>query len=270
MLVMKKFLFIVCSSFSFMAGAQMKEGRIVYERTLQMPTRIFNADPNIASQIPKSRTDQFELLFGKNQSLWQFLPTASNEDPGTFSGNGIVMRFGGSNDISYYNFEQGTRCDQREIMERSFVVTDSIRKGEWKLTDETKAVLNYTVRKAVSQRIGTRPQVTMENGEMKRQMITDTVVVVAWFTTDIPVPVGPEMQGQLPGAILEMEINKGQTIYKALEVSPKVNLAKIKEPKEGKKLTAAEFTKEREKLMEEMRRNMPGGGDGNRIRIVGN
>jgi GLPGLI family protein len=251
-----------------MAQAQMKEGRIIYERTLQLPTRIVNANPDIASQIPKSRTDQFELLFGNNQSLWQFLPTANNEDPGSFSGNGVVMRFGGTNDIAYYNFDKGTRVDQREIMDRSFVVTDTIAKGQWKLTDETKTILNYTVRKAVGQRIGSRSQMTMENGEMKRTIIPDTAAVIAWFTTDIPVPVGPEMQGQLPGAILELEINKGQTVYKAVEVSPKINLNKIKEPKDGKKVTAAEFTKEREKLMEEMRKNMPNRGNGNTIRIM--
>jgi GLPGLI family protein len=265
---MKKILVAASLVLSVMAQAQMKEGRIIYERTILLPTRMITANPDIASQIPKSRTDQFELLFGNNQSLWQFLPSANNEEPGTFSGNGVVMRFGGTNDIAYYNFDKGTRVDQREIMDRSFVVTDTIAKGQWKLTDETKTILNYTTRKAVGQRIGSRTQMTMENGEMKRTVIPDTAAVIAWFTTDIPVPVGPEMQGQLPGAILELEINKGQTVYKAVEVSPKINLNKIKEPKDGKKVTAAEFTKEREKLMEEMRKNMPNRGNGNTIRIM--
>jgi len=67
---MKKILLSAFLAISVLAQAQMKEGRIIYERTLQMPTRMFNADPAIAAQIPKSRTDQFELLFGNNQSLW--------------------------------------------------------------------------------------------------------------------------------------------------------------------------------------------------------
>jgi GLPGLI family protein len=83
---------------------------------------------------------------------------------------------------------------------------------------------------------------------------------VAWFSTDIPVPVGPEYQGQLPGAVLELDIANGQTVYQAIEVSPKVTASKIKAPKDGKKVTAAEFTQERDKLFEEMRKNMPGGG----------
>jgi hypothetical protein len=56
-----------------------------------------------------------------------------------------------------------------------------------------------------------------------------------------------------------LSINNGRTIYKAVEVSPKVNIASIKEPKGGKKITAEEYNKERDKLMEEMRRNNPGG-----------
>ena len=148
---------------------------------------------------------------------------------------------------------------RRSNLERSYVVSDSIRKLEWKLSDETKTILTYTCRKATSTRISSRQQMSMENGEMKRTTIPDTAVVVAWFTTDIPVAVGPEYQGQLPGAILELDIANGQTIYKALEVLTKVSANKIKAPKEGKKMTAAEFAKEREKLMEEMRKNMPNG-----------
>jgi len=266
---MKRILLSAGLVVSVMAQAQMKEGRIIYERTIQMPVRMFNADPNIASQLPKSRTDQFELLFGNNQSLWQYLPSANNEDPGTISGGGVVLRFAsGTNDVTYCNFDKGTKTDQREIMERNYVVLDSIQKGNWKLTDETKTILTYTARKAVGKRISSRTQMTMENGEMKRQVVTDTSTVIAWFSTDIPLSVGPaDMQGQLPGAILEVDVNNGQTVYKALEVSSKVNVGKIKEPKDGKKITAAEFTKEREKLMEEMRKNMPGGGERRVIRM---
>ena len=239
----------------------MKEGRVLYERVMQTPMRAFNLDPAIAAQIPKSRTDQYELLFSSNQSLWQFLPSAANDgDANTFASGGVVLRLAGaSNDITYLNFEKGIRIDQREVLEKAFVVTDSIRKLEWKLSDETKTVLNYTVHKATAKRISTRIQMTMENGEMKRTPYQDTATVVAWFTTEVPVPAGPEYGGQLPGLILELDIANGQTVYKAIEVSPKVNTAKIREPKEGKKVTAAEFTKERDKLMEEMRKNAPSG-----------
>lgn len=252
--------FVLGTTLSLAANGQMKEGRIVYERIIQMPVRMFSEHVEMATQLPRTRTDQYELLFNNKITLWQYLPNANNEEPGSFSGGGVVIRLaGGANDVSYQDLEKNIRVDQREIAERNFVVADTIQKLNWQLSDETKTILNFTTHKATARRIGTRPQVTMENGEMKRQMIADTATIVAWYTTEIASSIGPDFQGQLPGAILELDVNKGQSVYKALEVSPKVNVAKIKEPKDGRKLTAAEFGIERDKLMEEMRKNMPRG-----------
>jgi GLPGLI family protein len=251
--------FIACSLYG---SSQLKEGRVIYERTFQLPQRIFANNPDLAARLPRSRTDQYELLFGNNQSLWQFLPDANSEGDGnTFGGGGMVFRFaGGSNDISYCNLEKGTRVDQREIADKNYVVADSVRKLDWKLTGESKTILNYKAFKATAQRIGTRMQMSMENGEMKRQQVADTSSIIAWFTSDIPISAGPGIyQGQLPGLILEVEENSGQTVFKAVEISPKVSVSKIKEPKDGKKMTAAEFDKERDRVMEEMRKNMPNG-----------
>jgi GLPGLI family protein len=104
---------------------------------------------------------------------------------------------------------------------------------------------------------------TMENGSMSSKDVPDTSRITVWFTPAIPVPAGPDFQGQLPGLILQIDINDSPA-YKAIEVSPKVDVASIKEPKRGKKITAEDFEKEREKTMQEMMRN--GGG---RIRIGG-
>jgi GLPGLI family protein len=259
---MKKIFLFLAVSCSLAGYSQMKEGRVIYERTFQLPQRIFANNPDLAARLPRSRTDQYELLFGNNQSLWQFLPDANSEGDGnTFGGGGMVFRFaGGSNDISYCNLEKGTRVDQREIADKNYVVADSVRKLDWKLTGESKTILNYKAFKATAQRIGTRMQMSMENGEMKRQQVADTSSIIAWFTSDIPISAGPGIyQGQLPGLILEVEENNGQTVFKAVEISPKVSVSKIKEPKDGKKMTAAEFDKERDRVMEEMRKNMPNG-----------
>lgn len=261
---MKKLLVVFALICSFCGFAQMKEGHIIYERTFQLPTDILRGNPELAAQLPKARTDQYELLFGNNQSLWQYLPDANSQgDPNTFTANGgvaVIRLAGGSNDITYCNLDKGTRVEQREIADKNYVVIDSIRKFDWKLSGESKTILNYKAFKATAQRISSRMQMTMENGEMKREQVPDTVSIVAWFTADVPVAVGPATyQGQLPGLILELYENNGRTEFKAVEISPKVSVSKIKEPKDGKKITAAEFDKEREKVMEEMRRNMPNG-----------
>ena len=136
----------------------------------------------------------------------------------------------------------------------------------WKLGDETKIVLGYPVRKATAQTVNPVTRMSMENGEMKRKEIMDTSNIVAWFATDIPVPAGPaSYQGGLPGLVLEVDINNGRSSIKAIEISPKVSVASIKEPKGGKKITSAEYAKEQEKMAEEMRQRMS--ANGGQIRI---
>lgn len=246
----------LCILLATTINAQIKEGKVIFERTMQV-RRPQGMSEEI--KLPPTRTENFELLFGNNQSLWQIIPNPEG-DNSTITAPGMVFRMAGNNDVTYFNFNTGKRIDQREMLDREFLVEDSIAKINWKLNEETKTILGHLVRKATAQRFFKRMQMTMENGNMKREEVADTSSIIAWFTTDIIVPGGPqEYQGHLPGMVLELSINNGGTVYKAVEISPKVNLSHIKPPKGGKKLTAAEFVVERQKLMEEMRKNNPGG-----------
>lgn len=264
---MKKILLMAATAFGLFAGAQTKEGKVTYERTMQLSNMRFgggNLPPEIQAQMdkmPKSRTDQFELLFSPEHSLYQYLPNASDDGGNMgFSGGGVNIQMRGpTNEITYIDFAKAERTDQRDVMDRNFVVTDTLTKLKWKLSEETKTILNFTAHKAVATTVNQRPRMTMENGQMKRETVADTARVIAWYTTQVPVPAGPNYAGQLPGLILELDVNNGQSLTKAIQFSPKVDLNKIKAPNDGKKLTAAEFGKEREKLMEEMRKNMPQG-----------
>jgi GLPGLI family protein len=264
---MRKIFMAFCGLLSVsLLYAQQKEGKVVYERTMQLQLHVNDDNDAVAQMLPKARTDKFELTFGNNQSLWKH---SDEEIENTeFGGNGMQLSFvgPGQNDIVFHDFTKGRRIDQREMFDKKFIVEDSIRKLNWKLTGETQTILNHICQKAVAQRTGKRMQMTMENGKMERKEIDDTSTLVAWFTTDIPVPVGPEVQGQLPGLILALDMNNGRMVYKAIEISPKFDLASVKEPTKGKKVTPAEFATERNKMMDEMQRNMQG-NSGNRIII---
>jgi GLPGLI family protein len=145
------------------------------------------------------------------------------------------------------------------MFDKKFIVADSIKKLSWKITGQTKTILGHVCQQAIAQRFGKRTSMNMDNGKMERKEMNDTTNMVAWFTTDIPVPAGPEVQGQLPGLILALDMNDGRMVYQALEVSAKVNLASIKEPVKGKKVTPEEFRTETQKMMEEMQKNQGGG-----------
>jgi len=248
------------------AFAQQKEGKIIYQRTTHL--QIVTSDgPGEETPVQNTRIDKFEMNFANGQMIWKQMDDDIEDDDMATGGGGIMIRTigGGVDDAVFCDFEKARRVEVREFFEKKFVISDSIRRGNWKLSDETKTILNHLCRKATSQRIGKRMMMTMDNGKMERKEMDDTSSIVAWFTTDIPVPVAPEMQGQLPGAILEMETTNGRTIYTALEISPKADITTIKEPTKGKKVTPDEFTRERNKMMDEMEQNNQGGNI--RIRV---
>lgn len=250
--------------------AQVKEGKILYERTMQLQVRINDDNPALQNMIPKERKDKFELLFTEGKSLWQPVEDDGQSDETSFgegSGMRMVFRMPGSDDITYHNISQGKKVEQRELGGKSYIIADSIRKMNWKVAGETKVILGHNCMKATSQRMQESFRMTMDNGEAKREKVMDTLNIVAWFTNDIPGSFGPEMyQGQLPGTILELDVNNGRSSFKAMELSPKIDVAKVKEPSKGKKTTTEEFAKEREKLMQDMMQN-GGGPGGMRINI---
>jgi len=247
-------------------SAQQKQGKVVYERTMQFNIRTVDNNEALAQMLPKSRTDRFDLTFGNNQSLW--MHSEDEIENNEFGGGGMQIRMmgPGQNDVIFHDFSTGKRIEQREMLDKKFIIEDSVRKLNWKLGDETTTILGHVCHKATAQRFGQRTQMTMENGKMERKEVNDTTNIIAWFTTDIPVSAGPEVQGQLPGLILGLDMNNGRMVYKAVELSPKTELASIKPPTKGKKVTNDEFRAETAKMMEEMQKNNQGGGNRTFIR----
>lgn len=254
-------LLFICLVFSIYA--QQKEGKVIYARSAQMQIKISEND-QLEQMLPKIRTDKFELTFGNNKSLWKHVDdeTDHNDD---INGDGMRIRMitPGQNDILFYDFNNARKTEQRDIMDKKYIITDSITKLNWKITGDTQTILGHLCQKTISVRTGKRTQVTMENGKMDKKEINDTTTIVAWYTNDIPVPAGPEVQGQLPGLILALDMNNGHIVYKAVEILNKVDIASIKEPTKGKKVSPDEFVKEREKLFAEMQKNNQ--GNGNRV-----
>ena len=150
----------------------------------------------------------------------------------------------GQNDIVFYDFTNARKVEQREMFDKKFIVADSIRKLNWKLTGETQTILGHVCQKATAQNIGKRMQMTMDNGKMERKEITDTSMVDSMVS--LPTCLYRQdrrSRGQLPGLILALDMNNGRMVYKAIEISTKADLASIKEPVKGKKLHRLNLTK---------------------------
>lgn len=241
----------------FTANGQEKQGRVLYERTVQMQVAIQGMANEMEQLLPRSRKDRLEVLFGNNQSLRRTAEAQTPEDPlADENGLHVQIMVAEANDVMHTDFATGQVVEQREFGDRNYIITDTLQKLSWKLTSETCTILNFPCQKAVAKRIGKRMTMSMSNGQMQRQEVADTANITAWFTLSIPVPAGPEYQGQLPGLILQVDIADGRTIYQAIEVATQVDISAIKPPTKGKKVTAAAFMQERDKLMKNMQHHM--------------
>src|SRR4030095_5318302 len=112
--------------------AQLKEGKIIYERTMQLQIQMH--DDAISQMLPKTRTDKFELTFSNAQSLWKHVDEEV-DNPEFSGGNGIQINMvgPGQTDIVFHDFSKNRRVDQREMFDKKYIIEDSIRKLNWKL-----------------------------------------------------------------------------------------------------------------------------------------
>lgn len=268
---MKKAFLLISAAMGISAlQAQIKEGTIVYERKINNHRNMPNEQ--MRAMVPEFRISKHLLIFSDSISVYRMIPENEAPDPfaggaGAGGGGGVRMSFtmGGSNDAGdlYKNFTQSKSILSSELAGKSYLVVDSITQQPWKLTNETKQILGYTCLKATRKiSVQAAPMRMMVIGGPGGNTNRDTsrpqpreIELVAWYAQDIASPVGPENHGQLPGVILELDTDNGGTVYTALEFKKQVDQKQLKEPKKGKTVTAAEFSKMRLELMQQQMQN---------------
>lgn len=236
-----------------MVQAQQKDGTIIYERRINLHKTI--QDEQMKAMVPEFRTSQHILLFSDSVSMYKAVPEDEAPDPFAGSGGGRVMiRMGADAGEMYMNFAQARAIQSTEVGGRNFLILDTIKQQPWKLSEETKQILGYTCHKAtrkLSQPVGGRRMMIMNGGggptpppdTTQNKPQTKEVDVVAWYADNIITPAGPENFGQLPGAILQLDIDNASTVYTATQVKKTVDAKDLKEPKKGKVVSRAEYMK---------------------------
>lgn len=258
-------------------SAQMKEGKISYERKVNMHRNI--PDPQMKSMIPEFRTDKFELIFNESASL--FRSVVDDEAPDPFAnagggGGGIRMNFRMPATTTYTDIAKQTQFEAREFFEKEFLIVDSLKQYKWKLSEETKTIAKQLCKKATTMVTAPQMRVRISRGGENNNDSTanapkppkETELVV-WYAENIPVSVGPDNYSGLPGVIMEMDLDNGATVTTAVEVSTKYPKKELVQPTKGEKMTRAQFQEQMQKLMQDMQR---GGGirmGGAAIRIGG-
>ena len=227
---MKKYFLNAAFIISVVANAQIKQGTIIYERKVDVHRRM--QDEQMKAMVPQFQTAKSQLIFNGSVSVYKALPEDNAPDPfDNGGGNRIMIKIGGPGDnaVLYKNYSNQKFVEQTELADKEYIIDDTIDISSWKLSDETKTVLNHVCKKAT----------------MKTERGSD---VTAWYAEDIPSPVGPDTFGGLPGAILLMDINNAEMVYAATEFKNEADSKELSEPSKGKHLTRAEFDKKLDEM----------------------
>lgn len=226
------------------ALAQSNEGIIRFEEKVNVHRSLPPDAEDMKAMIPEFRIHQSELLFNATESLYRNVEEEEEDDTDA-GGGGIVMRIQRPEATFYRNFAAHRKVDFREFFGKNYLIEDTLAGGNWKMTGQTKQVLGYNCISATT---------------------TDTVrkrEITAWFTDALSLSSGPSQFGQLPGMILEVDINNGEIVIAAKKVEfKKLKKGDLEAPKKGEKITEAEF----QKLMAERLRE----NGGRPMRIIRN
>lgn len=229
-----------------LCSAQLKEGKIVYERKVNMHKRLTGEQESMRNMVPEFSTFKMQMLFSESESIFKQVEEeqdireqAENPQEGR-----MIIRMGGNNEV-YKNYASGKIIELRELGPRKYIIEDTIRSLQWKLDEsEAKTIKGYSCKRALTK----NPQ---------------GAGIVAWYTDQITCPSGPESFGGLPGMILELNINDGEIVFSPLEIVDSGDKKLVSAPTNGKKIARKEF----QKMMEEqLGPEAAGGGPVIRIR----
>lgn len=219
------------------AGAQTAafptQGKITYEKRTSLKailTDVFDASPQMAAYREQLMDNfqknykpfqvlNFDLSFDKDKTY--YAPGAESPETQTLPN---WLQFPAVDNKVYTDFATAQSISLKDIIGTKYYITDSTRRIHWKITEETKDILGYPCRRA-------------------NALIMDSVYIVAFYTSQIPVSGGPESISGLPGMILQLALPHEHSVWTATKVTTALPANSIALPPVGKykQMTGKEF-----------------------------
>ncbi len=160
---------------------------------------------------PQFRVLSATLVFGENKTL--YTPDEADMPQNMLMGDSPLLN---QFNTIFTDLAAKRSVDQKKVFEQTYLVKDSTRRIKWKITDETRDIAGYSCRRA--------------NG-----IYLDSIYIVAFYTTRIPVAGGPESFGGLPGMILGVALPHENITWFAKKVTEgSIPQNEIVPPKKGK------------------------------------
>lgn len=179
---------------------------------------------------PKYKTDIFELTFTDKKSIYKPAPNGITESKLMMGAQPAEVN------VVFNDYSEQLYTAEKKVFEKNYLVNDSLKKFNWKITEEFRKIAGFNCRRAET-------------------IIMDSVYVIAYYTDAILADGGPEGFNGLPGMILGVVMPRLNMTYFATKFENYVADEKILAPStKGQKITE-------EKLIEKLRENMSNWGD---------
>lgn len=219
------FTFIItaaCVGKSFSQQLFITQGKIEFEKRVnlhKMLDAVFtNGDGDRSwieeykKSMPNHKNFYFDLTFNGDKTLY----TPGREE--VTAGRTPDWLLVANENTVFSDLKKDQGVTQKTIYDGRYLIQDSLRKVNWKITSDTRNIAGFECRKAVG-------------------IIMDSVYVIAFYTDEIVTHGGPESFNNLPGMILGIAIPRLNTTWFAtkLELVP-VPSEELVAPKKGKKV----------------------------------
>ena len=216
----------------FSASAQdifVSNGKIEFEKKVNVYKSLddqasgdneggFDWISQIKKQMPEWNITYFNLFFDGDKTLYK--PgrevTQAQKVPDWWQDPA-------QNNTVFCNLKTDQSISQKSVFESVFLINDSLRHVNWKISNDTRDIAGFKCRKATA-------------------IIMDSVFIIAFYTDQITTSGGPESFNSLPGMILGLAVPRLHTTWFATKVELTEPAAQdITPPIKGKKATNADL-----------------------------
>ena len=237
---MKKTLFTLTATLIVLATMAQNEvkksstqGTVYYQQVNKLNIQLEGDAAQFANALPKERKSRKLLHFNSNASLYKKDISTDNEDVIRNESGGMVIKMQEPNEKIFTDLKANQQIEQKEFMTRQFLIEREIGQDKWKFSGNNKTIMGYACQEA-----------TLEKKDEK---------IKVWFTPEIPVSTGPRNYIGLPGLVLAVDINDGETTLEATLIkTEKINETHLQKPKKGKKVSDEEYHKIVDEKLKEM------------------
>lgn len=214
--------------------AQITEGIITYDVKINLHQALPEDMEAMKASLPEFQSLKKELLFTRDQALFK-----DYEEAGSRRGGWFRM---GANETHHIHLKENTYTVKRGLLNDEFLIKQEVERHPWTLTGRSEVIAGKFCQLAY------------------RHTEEDSTLIEVWFTPEIPLSIGPDNYFGLPGAVLMAVVNYNERIYIATEINEQeVSESAVAVPTGGREVTAEEFEKISEEMMEQFRSRMGGG-----------